>query len=449
MTNRRFECKFLVPAIAILAMLLPSLVFQSGARADGPKRVGIVIEADGSVETHCVPFDGDNIKGMDALGMVAEVQKGRSGEICKINSTGCPRDDCWCECSVPNEECVYWSYWHLKDGVFKFSNVGAAYVLRNGDVDGWKWGKQPQYGGSPPPARSFDDICPRLPDTPTPTATDSPTPPPAATDTPEPEPTAPPTQAPTPTDVPRPEVRFSISAERLTEGACATLQWDVSNAKAVYLDGSGVTGSENRQVCPPPGATRYELRVVALDGDEMRREVSLEVDAQLVQMQQAPAPEENAQAPAAVVAAKPQSDSPAMSSQPVTETRNDSNPPAVENSATASTPALPAAEPQAAEQADVSAVATAAPLPALQGLGEVAGQRLQPGPTQANPGEQRPAAPRSGGLLTSKTAWFMVLASAALGVVGLGGVAFVGLMVALGLVYWRYTRRSMDDDVED
>ena len=57
--------------------------------------------------------------------------------------------------------------------------------------------------------------------------------------------------------------------------------------------------------------------------------------------------------------------------------------------------------------------------------------------------------PANGGLLRSKTTWFVLLATTALGAVGFGGLAFVGLLVVLGLIYWRVSRHGSDGNEPD
>ncbi len=104
--------------------------------------------------------------------------------------------------------------------------------------------------------------------TPTPTETPSPTPTATPTSTPRP------TEPPRPTDVPpRPIVSFSATPDRVeAPGQCVTLSWSVERASEVYLvepngNRQGVTGREERQVCPVETST-YRLEVHAPGGDE-------------------------------------------------------------------------------------------------------------------------------------------------------------------------------------
>jgi hypothetical protein len=88
---------------------------------------------------------------------------------------------------------------------------------------------------------------------------------------------APPPAAPTHTPVP-PGVSFRADAYTITSGNCTWLRWDVDNVREVYLDGQGVVGHDQRQVCPN-ATTTYTLRVVRLDGAEALYPITITVVA--------------------------------------------------------------------------------------------------------------------------------------------------------------------------
>jgi hypothetical protein len=71
-------------------------------------------------------------------------------------------------------------------------------------------------------------------------------------------------------------IQFWADAETLTSGDCTSLRWQVDNVREVYLDGEGVVGHGQRQVCPTV-STRYELRVVRLDTTETVEAVEIQV----------------------------------------------------------------------------------------------------------------------------------------------------------------------------
>ena len=61
-----------------------------------------------------------------------------------------------------------------------------------------------------------------------------------------------------------PYVNFRADRYAIGPSECTTIRWDVSGVKAVYFQGTGVTGSGFQQVCPGVTST-YNLRVTNLD----------------------------------------------------------------------------------------------------------------------------------------------------------------------------------------
>ncbi len=199
--------KRLLILLPLLALLLPApLQGQGGGRA------GLVVQfGDGRVVTQCVSFAGESISGLEllqrsGLEIIAQVS-GVGAAVCKIGDEGCnyPAEACFCKFGA-GQQGEYWAYWRQRDGAWQYSLQGAhATRLRDGDVDGWAWGRGNVQSGAQPPLIPFGQICPALeaaPPAPTPQPTVPPTaPPPAATQPPPPAPTARPTE-PAPTTVP-------------------------------------------------------------------------------------------------------------------------------------------------------------------------------------------------------------------------------------------------------
>jgi hypothetical protein len=73
-------------------------------------------------------------------------------------------------------------------------------------------------------------------------------------------------------------IRFWADADSLASGDCTWLHWQVDNVREVYLDGEGVVGHDQRQVCPTV-TTHYELRVVRLDTTETVQVIEVHVTA--------------------------------------------------------------------------------------------------------------------------------------------------------------------------
>jgi ABC-type amino acid transport substrate-binding protein len=95
----------------------------------------------------------------------------------------------------------------------------------------------------------------------------------------------PPTPAPQPTATPAPGISFWVDNNHLQTGQCTGIHWDVQNVQAVYFyqqgqswENHGVTGKEDRTVCPNQ-STSYYLRVVKPDGSVETLEQRIEVAA--------------------------------------------------------------------------------------------------------------------------------------------------------------------------
>lgn len=259
-------------ARVLICLLVLTVIFAGAppALANGPNRAGLVVRfGNGSVWSGCITFSEPQITGLEllrrsGLSLITEEGGVYGGAVCKIGSDGCdfPYTSCFCQCE--GADCLYWAYYHLQNGTWQYSNVGAGnYWVRPGDVEGWAWGSG-TYGvnGALPPAVTFDQVCP-------PPATNTPTPLPTATWTPTPLSTPTPTRTSTPTAGPA-SIEFWADRTEIPAGQCLQLGWRVRNVQAVYLNDQGVIGEEVRQVCPTSDTT-YVLRVVTLEGEEYRR----------------------------------------------------------------------------------------------------------------------------------------------------------------------------------
>jgi hypothetical protein len=83
----------------------------------------------------------------------------------------------------------------------------------------------------------------------------------------------PPTASPVPTVDPaatEPQINFYIDNN---DGTCADINWQVSNVREVYFQGTGVTSPGTERVCPA-SATTYTLSVVLNDGSTVNRDLT-------------------------------------------------------------------------------------------------------------------------------------------------------------------------------
>jgi hypothetical protein len=94
-----------------------------------------------------------------------------------------------------------------------------------------------------------------------------------------PRPTAVPTQVSQPSGGPtEPPMSISFYADTYSTspGKPVTITWSVDGIKAVYFEGTGVTGHESRMVSPRT-TTTYTLTVVTLDGQTITRTLTIDV----------------------------------------------------------------------------------------------------------------------------------------------------------------------------
>lgn len=150
-----------------LAILLLGIMSLPGlALANGPNQVGLVIQFDGErVETFCLDFQQDEIKGADLLllsdlDVVMDTAGNMGVTICQIEELGCvfPAEHCFCQC-MDGDDCAYWNYYYRDAGEtdWIYSPLGAALrKVKPGSVEAWVWGD----GHSPPAdTLTFETIC--------------------------------------------------------------------------------------------------------------------------------------------------------------------------------------------------------------------------------------------------------------------------------------------------
>jgi hypothetical protein len=138
-----------IPLTLALLLTLLSRGGSSTTRAQQTNRVGLVVGfGDGTVISRCIPFSDSGISGYEVLMRSDLDVTTNGGAVCRIEGTGCPASDCFC--AIPD----YWSYWHLIDGAWQYSESGAPVTtVHDGDVEGWNWGTEP------PPTLLFHQIC--------------------------------------------------------------------------------------------------------------------------------------------------------------------------------------------------------------------------------------------------------------------------------------------------
>ena len=126
--------------IGTLALLL---LVQSGlAQSTTESEAAVVISfGEDRVIVRRVAFSGESITGLELFQRSGLDLATNQGMICRIAGVGCPAENCWCQCDLAKPPCVYWRYFHLQEGQWRYSGLGAGqYLVKPGGVDGWAWG---------------------------------------------------------------------------------------------------------------------------------------------------------------------------------------------------------------------------------------------------------------------------------------------------------------------
>lgn len=135
-------------------------------------RAGLVVQfGDESVREFCVSFAREGLSGLDlllrsGLEVVYEDHGAAGVTVCRVGDTGSdfPREPCFARCGNVASGCVFWGYYRLdrESGAWRFSELGAAAtVVRDGDVEGWRWGEHSAGGGNPPAPTTLEAVCAR------------------------------------------------------------------------------------------------------------------------------------------------------------------------------------------------------------------------------------------------------------------------------------------------
>jgi hypothetical protein len=122
----------------------------------------VVLLADGEAVTRCVEFDEAEVTGLELLNRsgleIVTAAEAMGPAVCSVADTGCPANDCFCQCK--GGDCVYWSYWHLREGEWRYSQAGASiFQVSDGMVEGWTFGPGTPQDALEPPLLTFDEVC--------------------------------------------------------------------------------------------------------------------------------------------------------------------------------------------------------------------------------------------------------------------------------------------------
>jgi len=125
---------FIALVVALLALTAASAFAQSG----GTKQVGLVVTfPDGTSKTEVVtvPAAATTIDALRASKLTVVTTEGSFGtSLCKINDTGCPADNCFCD------PAKFWAYYHLSGTAWAGAMEGVGvFTPADKAVEGFAW----------------------------------------------------------------------------------------------------------------------------------------------------------------------------------------------------------------------------------------------------------------------------------------------------------------------
>lgn len=154
----------LVVFVTLTQLALLVLLGQGRLSAQEPNRVALIVRfGEDEVTTRCVEFSEQQISGYEVLlrsDLILEAKiDGQGGLACQIEDTGCPPDDCFCQCKG-GDSCIYWSYWQQSEGGWRYAQIGAtSHQVSDGNVEGWSWGPGSLTDAIAPPNMTFEEVC--------------------------------------------------------------------------------------------------------------------------------------------------------------------------------------------------------------------------------------------------------------------------------------------------
>jgi hypothetical protein len=125
---------FVLLVVALLALTATAAFAQS----EGTKQVGLVVTfPDGSTKTEVVtvPAAATAVDALRASKLAVVTTEGAFGtSLCKINETGCPAENCFCD------PAKFWAYYHLNGAAWESAMEGVGtFVPASQAVEGFAW----------------------------------------------------------------------------------------------------------------------------------------------------------------------------------------------------------------------------------------------------------------------------------------------------------------------
>lgn len=144
-------------SVLVLFALTAGVAF---AQSGDTKQVGLIVTlADGKTHTEVVsvPSKATSLDALRAAKLSIVTSESAQGtSLCKINDTGCPADDCFCDAQH------FWAYYHLSGNAWVAAAEGAGtYVPVDRSVEGFAWSDfDAQFNPNvKPPVSTFEQIA--------------------------------------------------------------------------------------------------------------------------------------------------------------------------------------------------------------------------------------------------------------------------------------------------
>ncbi len=148
--------------VALFSVLVLFALTAGAAFAQGgdTKQVALIVTfADGKTHTEVVsvPSKATTLDALRAAKLsIATSDTAQGTSLCKINDTGCPADNCFCDAKH------FWAYYHLNGNAWTAAAEGAGtYVPADRAVEGFAWSDfDAQFNPNvKPPASTFEQVA--------------------------------------------------------------------------------------------------------------------------------------------------------------------------------------------------------------------------------------------------------------------------------------------------
>jgi hypothetical protein len=153
---------------ALLALTILALVPASTVHGQSTGTVAQLVESpSGELMPFCRDLEtpADNVTALKATGLDLTIKDYGFGlTVCAIEGLGCPEENCFCECPLP--ECTQWTFfrWNTAQGAWETTDDT---TVKAGDVVAWLWTELDTTGDWPwPPAETpslenvnLNEIC--------------------------------------------------------------------------------------------------------------------------------------------------------------------------------------------------------------------------------------------------------------------------------------------------